>query len=255
TGLDKHNLAILRRKQKRLREFEIPVPKVQSGTDLSAVVNATLVFAQEDAGTAVCIAAQGIILTCSHCVAEHAEELKDNRMKWLIFSSGQVVQAQCVAWDPRRDLALLRIVASQKHLTVASSPPQSVSPASVVQSSLFPFLTHADASPALRAPLICVGHPGSEDLEAPRPGIKTDYDVLHVSSGVFRGYAPGQDVQDNAEIGALMHDCWTYWGHSGAPLVEQSSGRLVGLHSSWDDQTGMRRGVGLAAIKAFLDEH
>ena len=113
----------------------------------------------------------------------------------------------------------------------------------------------ADFSPPLRAALVCIGHPGSEDLEASEPGIKTNYDILHVSTGVFRGYAPGQDVQDNAEIGALMHDCWTYWGHSGAPLVDQDSGRLVGLHSSWDDRTGMRRGIGLAAVKTFLDEY
>lgn len=51
-----------------------------------------------------------------------------------------------------------------------------------------------------------------------------------------------------------MHDCWTYWGHSGAPLMLRATGELVGLHSSWDDQSGMRRGVPLVALRAFLDE-
>jgi hypothetical protein len=78
---------------------------------------------------------------------------------------------------------------------------------------------------------------------------------LHISTGRSRGLAPDQNPQDNSEIGALLHDCWTYWGHSGAPLIARSSGKLVGLHSSWDDATGMRRGVPLVAIKAFLDEH
>lgn len=59
---------------------------------------------------------------------------------------------------------------------------------------------------------------------------------------------------DNAEIGALMHDCWTYWGHSGAPLVDAKAGGLVGLHSSWDEETGMRRGIGVEAIVEFLRE-
>jgi hypothetical protein len=86
------------------------------------------------------------------------------------------------------------------------------------------------------------------------PGVKTNYDVLHVSTGRFRGYAAGQDVHDNSEIGALKHDCWTYWGHSGAPLVERNSGGLVGLHSSWDDETGMRRGVAWEAIKSITDQ-
>ncbi|KAF8805922.1 hypothetical protein BYT27DRAFT_7191842 [Phlegmacium glaucopus] len=252
TGLDKHDLSILRKKQKWLREFKISKPPVRDGMDLSAVVDATLVFAQEDAGTAVCIAPEGILLTCSHCIAESAEELSDQRQKWLIFASGQVVQTECIAWDMRRDLALLRIVSCQQPTIV--TPPSSLS-LSPVHTQSFPFVVPADLSPPLGAAFICVGHPGSEDLEASKPGITTNYDVLHVSLGRFRGYAPGQDVQDNTEIGALMHDCWTYWGHSGAPLVEQRSGRLVGLHSSWDDQTGMRRGVGSPAIKTFLDEH
>lgn len=51
-----------------------------------------------------------------------------------------------------------------------------------------------------------------------------------------------------------MHDCWTYWGHSGAPILEVNKGTLVGLHSSWDEETGMRRGVGGVAIVAFLDK-
>ena len=105
------------------------------------------------------------------------------------------------------------------------------------------------------AKLVCIGHPGSEDLEASESGIKTGYDVLHVSTGAFRGLAEGQDVQDNSEIGALKHDCWTYWGHSGAPLVDRRTGNLIGLHSSWDDETGMRRGVALEAIQAFMREH
>ena len=253
TGLNKRDLAVLRKKQQWLCEFEITIPPIRlgNGVDLTTAINATLVFAQEDAGTAVCIGTEGTLLTCSHCIAESTEELEDHKVKWLIFSFGQVVQAECVAWDPRRDLALLRIIGCQRQPT-ATVPSSSTSP---VRSQSFPFVMPADLSPPLQAALVCIGHPGSEDLEASQPGIKTNYDVLHVSTGAFRGYAPGQDVQDNAEIGALMHDCWTYWGHSGAPLVEQRSGRLIGLHSSWDDRTGMRRGIGLAAVKTFLAEH
>lgn len=77
---------------------------------------------------------------------------------------------------------------------------------------------------------------------------------MHVSGGRFRGYAEGQDRLDNGEIGALMHDCWTYWGHSGAPLVEWRKGGLVGVHSSWDSGTGMRRGVGVEALGGFVRE-
>jgi hypothetical protein len=66
---------------------------------------------------------------------------------------------------------------------------------------------------------------------------------------------PDVDPQDNSEIGTLKHDAWTYWGHSGAPLLRRVDGSLLGLHSSWDDSTAMRHGVPLVAIKSFLSEH
>lgn len=161
---------------------------------------------------------------------------------WLLFSSGRTVRAKTVKWDPKRDLALLQITAAQPQ-------PQPQPQTSHVET--FPSLPLSPTAPPLRTPLFCIGHPGSEDLEIGRPGVATGYDVLHISEGRFRGYAKGQDVQDNSEIGALMHDCWTYWGHSGAPLVDAKSGGLVGLHSSWDEGTGMRRGVGWVALGEF----
>lgn len=153
------------------------------------------------------------------------------------------MQAKTVKWDPKRDLALLQIVAAQ-----------ATDDSELSDDHNFPYSTLSDMAPTPRAQLLCIGHPGSEDLEHHLPGRATGYDVLHISEGKFRGYAKGQDVQDNSEIGALMHDCWTYWGHSGAPLIERKSGNLVGLHSSWDDETGMRRGVGWDALREFLRE-
>lgn len=198
-------------------------------------VQAALVFAQQEAGTAVCISPSGILLTCSHCVAEDIAHLTWSQIHWLIFSSGEIVAAKTIAWDATRDLALLVIIKSSS------------------QSTSFPYAALSATPPQVSTRLICIGHPAAEDLEAPLPGTKTGYDTLVLSTGTFRGLAD-QDPQDNSNIGALMHSCWTYWGHSGAPLVDRRSGDLVGLHSSWDDQTGMRRGVPLEALTAFLDE-
>lgn len=196
---------------------------------------ATLVFAQEEAGTAVCISPDGVLLTCAHCVAETPTELDLNALHTLLFASGAVVSARTVAWDPVRDLALLTVVDAE-----APAP--------------FPFMRLAGAAPKRGARLLCVGHPGSEDLEGAVPGLQTGYDTLVLSTGSFRGLAAGADPQDNSEIGALAHDCWTYWGHSGAGLVDRASGALVGVHSSWDDETGMRRGVPWEAVDAFVGE-
>lgn len=244
TRLPQEDLALLRLKQRKLRDVNAQVPVFIRSREKSAkeadghlaqAVAAALVFAGEAAGTAVCISPEGLLLTCSHCVAEQEEEYQPEKEQWLLFANGNAVRARCVVWDPVRDLALLQITAA----TAAT----------------FSYIQVADTRPVLRAKLLCIGHPGSEDFEADQPGLATGYDVLHISEGRFRGLAKGQDAQDNSEIGALMHDCWTYWGHSGAPLVSLTSGRLVGLHSSWDDQTAMRRGVAWEALTAFLFEH
>ena len=55
----------------------------------------------------------------------------------------------------------------------------------------------------------------------------------------------------SAEGKSLMHSCWTYWGHSGAPLFDEL-GRVCGLHSSWDDRSGMRHAQMLARLHAAL---
>ncbi|KAH8172781.1 trypsin-like peptidase domain-containing protein [Sarocladium implicatum] len=245
TKLSSKDHRTLIKKRKWFETYNITGPPSlrRRGEALDVIVNATLVFAQEEAGTAICVSPRGFLLTCSHCVAETEEELRWDKIHWLLFSSGQAVAAETVIWDPKRDLALLMIVR-------ASFPAPSSSPSS----SSFPYLRLAHDSPKLRTALLCIGHPGSEDLETSTPGVQTNYDVLVLSTGKFHGLDPDQDAQDNSEIGALMHDCWTYWGHSGAPLVEQKSGLLVGVHSSWDDETGMRRGVGWEAVKAFLEE-
>jgi hypothetical protein len=239
TQLSGDDLKILTKKQSWLRNYRPSIP-VTPTPEIEAAINATLVFAQEEAGTAVCISPDGLLLTCSHCIAESKEELSERTSKgyWLLLASGQVVQAKHLAWDAKRDLALLKIVATQSRSTAE-----------------FAHVKISQTLPKVRARLICIGHPGSEDLEASMPGIQTNYDVLYVSEGKFCGYAAGQDIQDNSEIGALMHDCWTYWGHSGAPLVDVKSGEVVGMHSSWDDQTAMRRGIALQAIQEFLSEN
>lgn len=239
TGLNEHDLEILNEKQQWLSTYRPVIPR--GSPQIEAAVNATLVFAQEDAGTAVCISPAGMLLTCSHCIAESSEDLGPEKRHWLLFASGQVVEAKYLAWESGRDLALLKIVAVQQR-TDSSQQPN------------FPSINVADKPPKSRSQLVCIGHPGSEDLETSVPGVKTNYDVLYVSEGKFRGYAPGQDLHDNSEIGALMHDCWTYWGHSGAPLVDRISGELVGLHSSWDDETGMRRGIALEAIQKHVKD-
>ncbi|KAI1864036.1 uncharacterized protein JN550_009056 [Neoarthrinium moseri] len=236
TKLNPKDHGLLKKKQEWLKTYDINVPK--QFKKHQRVAEATLVFSQEEAGTAICISPEGLLLTCAHCIAENEDDLDKSQTHWLLFCSGLAVAAKCTAWDARRDLALLQVVAAQ----------------SFVPAEGFPSARIACAAPETDSRIICIGHPGSEDLEASHTGIKTNYDVLSCSTGCYRGCASGQDPHDNSEIGALMHDAWTYWGHSGAPLFCLKTGQLMGLHSSWDAETGMRRGVSLVAIRQFVHE-
>ncbi|KAM6524996.1 hypothetical protein FALCPG4_010562 [Fusarium falciforme] len=218
-----------------LSSHTVPLPQGTATYPLNPV-DATFIFAQEQAGTAVCVSPDGVLLTCSHCVAESASELTQNPNHMLLSSKGAIVSARVMAWDPTRDLALLMI-------TEAELPHRP-----------FPYVHLAASPPKAHTRLICVGHPGSEDLEAERRGVPTEYDTLVLSEGKFHGLAAGQDPQNNSDMGALKHSCWTYWGHSGAGLFDRRTGALVGLHSSWDEDTGMRRGVPFEAVSAFLEE-
>lgn len=235
TGLPAQDHRILLKKRKWLQTYSVLTPQDLARNNVPNPADATLVFAQEEAGTAVCISPRGVILTCSHCVAESPEDLDWEKTHWLLFGSGETVAARTIAWDQGRDLALLLIT----RVAGGAQP-------------AFPSMQLSPAPPNPGMRLLCVGHPGSEDLEATMPGVQTNYDTLVLSTGLFRGLAVHQDPQDNEDIGALMHTCWTYWGHSGAPLVDRRTGSLVGLHSSWDDETGMRRGVPWEALKEFL---
>lgn len=146
-------------------------------------------------------------------------------------------------WDVKRDLALLKIIAIESSISGTSD-----------SAPIFTFLKVDEGNPRVGSKVLCIGQPGRDDLEA-EGNRKTKYNLIEVSEGRFRGMVKEQDSQDNGEIGSLMHDAWTYWGHSGAPLISAGRGSLVGLHSSWDDQTAMRHGIPGVAVREFLKEH
>lgn len=191
----------------------------------------------------MCIHPSGILLTCAHCFGDTEEECGSHSGRaWLLSSAGDAVLARVTHWDGMRDVAVLRI--------------EIVEASATGRVPVFASVKIADGMPKPGTRVVCVGQPGREDLESEKRK-KTDYELIEVSYGKYRGIAKGADPQDNSEIGALMHDAWTYWGHSGAPLVAMNAGEkgcLIGLHSSWDDETGMRRGVPIQAIRAVLDE-
>jgi hypothetical protein len=245
SGLKQSDVRILRKKQNRLRESAFLTAKAALNMSRQAAraLASTLIFAQEAAGTAVCIDSRGWILTCAHCFGETAEEWNAERLKWLLYYNGLAVQVECRVWDERRDLALAKIV----RMEILNSQ---------CRDFTTPVFTCVPVSEtmSISSPIFCIGQPGADDLESASPR-KTAYDLVELSQGRLCGMIAGADPQDNSVIGTLKHNAWTYWGHSGAPLLRRSDCALLGLHSSWDDATAMRHGVPLVAIRAFVREH
>lgn len=245
-GLSSSELSLLRRKQRKLTStasatLDSLFPT--SGSHLCNALESSLVFAQHEAGSAVCIDPAGWILTCAHCFGDTEEEYQTaDKRRWLLFYTGLAVQVECRVWDPKRDLAILKVIAIES------------SKGKTGDVSIFRFVEPSSEALAIRTRIICIGQPGRDDLES-STARRTKYNLIEVSEGTFRGMVKGVDPQDNSEIGTLMHDAWTYWGHSGAPLLREENGTLIGLHSSWDDQTTMRHGVPLVALTEFLGEH
>ncbi|TGO29032.1 hypothetical protein BPAE_0019g00020 [Botrytis paeoniae] len=242
-GLNQTELTLLRKKQSRLKATALSTLKdLPSGVHVRNLLTSTLIFAQYEAGTAVCIDPAGWILTCSHCIGESEEEWKAKPRQWLLYYTGLAIEVECRVWDRKRDLALLKVVTVEiGDDVIGDSIPE------------FSFVKLGVQLPKHGMSIICIGQPGSDDLEA-SDNRKTKYNLVEVSEGSFCGMIQGQDPHENSEIGSLKHDAWTYWGHSGAPLVRADDGLLIGLHSSWDENTAMRHGIPLVAMRRFLEE-
>ena len=79
-----------------------------------------------------------------------------------------------------------------------------------------------------------------------------------MSAGVLQGdLLTWEESAAKENVGRLRHSCWTYWGHSGAPLIRASESKIdvVGLHNSWDDTNrGQRHAVSLEDIQEFIQE-
>ncbi|KAL4993282.1 trypsin-like cysteine/serine peptidase domain-containing protein [Aspergillus recurvatus] len=219
---------LLCKKQERLRASREALTKDASayGEHITSALDATFIFAQAEAGTAVCIHEDGWVLTCAHCFGEDEQEWQGNRYRWVLDYRGLAVQIECHTWDERRDLALARVVCVELEGGIESN----IRDAGFAFASISIPALPESSSAASQTPIVCIGQPGSDDLES-STSRKTGYDLLEISEGRLKGLIPGADPQNNSAIGALKHDAWTYWGHSGAPLVCLRSGVLLGLHS------------------------
>ena len=196
------------------------------------------------------------------------------RQKLLMFASGRTFIAECVAVQESEDGSEDVAVATLgTELAVTTLPSSSYGAEAVAAGAAavglvgldapLPAAEVAEEAVALGGRLFCVGNPSNVDLESlSEGGIEFEPPTWHTSVGRCEGYmdpevqaardaqkargrAPTRgelkSVADAAPVSAvagsyLQHSCWTYWGHSGAPLFNER-GEVAGLHCAWDDMT------------------
>lgn len=218
------------------------------------------------------------------------DQLRVGRQKVVMFPSGRAFIAECASVeeseDGTHDVALLMVGAELAVGTLPlsqgglpSSCEEDAAEEAAAEDGPLPAAVVATDPFELGDRLFCVGNPSSVDLESLKDGSGIEFDppTWHASVGLCSGYespstAAARDAQaargraptrgerklvaEAQPVGAvegtaLQHSCWTYWGHSGAPLFNEN-GCVAGLHSSWNDQTGMRYGQKLQHLQAAV---
>jgi len=257
-------------------------PQKQPAT-ATATFDAVVHFVQSSSGTGVHIG-NGKILTCAHVIETRDDVIKSakdpsympnriGRRKIIMFASGRTFLAKCrevlETLDGSRDVALLDI---QEEMNVGPDSDTGT------ESILPPAAKVASDAVSRGAKLFCIGNPSNVDLESQEEEeLELEPPAWHVSVGTCEGYLDPsnhkkmiqQNVSDRppkhggstarrnaapveAEAGSLLlHSCWTYWGHSGAPLFDEC-GKVVGLHCAWDERSGIRHGQNLHHIHEIL---
>ena len=197
-------------------------------------------------GSAVCINEKGYILTCAHAAPPFEDE--NTKESLYIFPSGEIIKALTLDKDEKIDLALLQIISvykNNKFINIKN-----------ISNKKFPYakikIPENSQNEAKGKKVFCIGNP-CFTMEDDDGNIENnEYKPFWISFGKIKGYLKDPIYCKN-ELGPLIHNCWTYWGHSGAPLFN-FDGELVGMHNSWNEKNGDRHGNSLLGINQFLSK-
>ena len=193
---------------------------------------------QKESGTAVHIG-NGQILTCAHCIAvddvDQPDANKIGLTKYVIFANKEIVVCQVVNINEAShvDLALLQIV---DHCNPDLKQEEFINTLGVVKFS--------DTAAEDGICIFTIGAPWRYDIES-KQKYKTDFNpkIFHPSFGYLI----------KAKTRSFTHCCWTYWGHSGAPIFDLQ-GHFIGMHESVDFRTAVRSAISVTAIHEFLEQ-
>ena len=210
-------------------------------------------------GTGFLVDEQGHVLTNHHVVAEGFTYSKGGRRRVQIHlgtldADGimrlgeDAVEVEVVLDDPQRDLALLRVLDSDRHL--AGRTP----------------IAFAESSPRPGQACVMVGHPASAMLWSLREGNvagigRSPHDIVDVLlRGLFLSGAQADQMKSQLEatkpVKIVLSSCQGNPGDSGGPLVDEE-GRLLGVTFAIPTEVRTDKfvyHVHLDEVRAFLQE-
>ena len=198
------------------------------------------------------------VLTCAHCIAAddddddekergqgdgHARPIERvGRHKIIVWGNGAWGLVKCIYSSERMDVAVCEILCYSGQGGDERPPTPHQVPDGV------PCATVASASPRKGAPVFTIHNPFDWDLEHSGRPRRNGYIPFTTNTGKVDGYRRVKDRTDASEFGALKHSCWTYWGTSGAPIMDAKTAHVVGMHNSWDERNGQRHAVSQEAL-------
>ena len=186
------------------------------------------------------------ILTCSHATPPFEEE--ESKESLYIFPNGDLVKTLTIEKDEKLDLALLKIIEiyeNERYFKIEEIPEKKF-----IYSKIK--VTPKKENEKVGEKIFCIGNPCFAMYDDYGKFEKNKYKPFWVTFGKIKGYI-GDAIYCKKELGPLIHNCWTYWGHSGAPIFNKY-GEIVGMHNSWNDKNGDRHGLSLLGIHKFISK-
>ena len=197
-------------------------------------------------GSAVCINEKGYILTCAHAAPPFEDD--NTKESLYIFPSGEIIKALTLDKDEKIDLALLQIISvykNKKFINIKN-----------LTNKKFPYakikIPKDSKNEAKGKNIFCIGNPCFTMENDDGKIENNEYKPFWISFGKIKGYLK-DPIFCKDDLGPLIHNCWTYWGHSGAPIFN-FDGELVGMHNSWNEKNANRHGNSLLGIIKFLSK-
>lgn len=215
------------------------------------IKNSCLAIVSDKFGSAVCIKENGFILTCAHAAPPVNKTKSNKNYIYLIFPNKELILAETVEKDEDLDLALLKVIAVKikgkfKRLEE-------------LKNKKFPFVNlnenfSLNTNANKNEKVFCIGNPSFTEYENDNQNfyLKNEYMPFWLSKGKIKGYMQ-DEIYGDFDLGPMIHSCWTYWGHSGAPIFNYDL-ELIGIHNSWNDQNANRHAISLLGISKFLSK-